>query len=343
MTGTARGRVTIRDVAETAGVSVTTVSHALNDKGHIRAETRERIRDVAARLGYRPSRAAQALRRSRTGTIALILPSDGSHAEEREMISLDYYMSIASASAQGAFGHGYSLVLPPRLTTADEWGVLAPDGVVLCDPATGDERIDTLEDLGVPVVSIESDSGRPDRPYYVAGDNVANMIEMLDHLADAGAQRIALLWAESSWAWTLDSRTAYEDWCTERGRDAVVKPVSLQHLEADSYRASSQLLDGPDRPDAVVASAERYADGVLRACRERNLDVPQDFMVISGIDNHLLGSREPSVSAIDLDPAAQAHAAIEMLHARIEGGDVTEPRIVPSALHVRQSTCRDVS
>src|SRR5690625_1787566 len=106
MTGTAVGRVTLREVApnavesaHTAGVSVTTVSHALNGKGQIRAETREHIRGVAARLGYRPSRAAQALRRSRTGTIALILPSDGSQIKEREMISLDYYMSIASASA----------------------------------------------------------------------------------------------------------------------------------------------------------------------------------------------------------------------------------------------------
>ncbi len=335
-----RGRVTIRDVARTAGVSVTTVSHALNGKGQIRPETREHIRGVATRLGYRPSRAAQALRRSRTGTIALILPSVGSHAEEREMISLDYYMSIASAAAQGAFGHGYSLVLPPRLTTADEWRVLAPDGVLLCDPAAGDERIDALEGLGVPVVSIERDSGRPERPFYVAGDNVANMRVMLDHLDGAGAQRIALLWAESSWAWTLDSRSAYERWCAERGRDPIVTPVSLHDLESDAYRASAQLLDRPDRPDAVVASAEKYAEGVLRACRDRGLGVPGDVMVVSGIDNHELQRSVPAVSAIDLDPAAQALAAIEMLHARLEGDDVTEPRIVPSELHVRQSTRR---
>ena len=319
---------------------MTTVSHALNDKGQIRSETRDRIRDVATRLGYRPSRAAQALRQSRTGTIALILPSVGSHAEEREMISLDYYMAIASASAQGAFSHGYSLVLPPRLADADEWSVLAPDGVVLCDPATSDERIDTIEGLGVPVVSIERDSGRPDRPYYVAGDNVANMIEVLEHLQAAGAQRIALLWAESSWAWMLDSRAAYEEWCVKHGYEPIVAPASLHDLESDSYRASSQLLDRSDRPDAVIASAERYAEGVLRACRERALDVPDDVMVVSGIDNHLLQQSRPPVTAIDLDPAAQALAAIEMLRLRIEGERVTEPRIVQSALHARESTRR---
>jgi len=340
MTGTALGRVTIRDVAHTAGVSVTTVSHALNGKGQIRAETREHIRGVAARLGYRPSRAAQALRRSRTGTIALILPSDGSQIKEREMISLDYYMSIASASAQGAFGYGYSLVLPPRLADAEEWGVLAPDGVILCDPATRDDRIDTLEGLGTPVVSIERDSGRPERTYYVAGDNDANMVAMLDHLDRSGARRIALLWAESSWAWTLDGRRAYERWCSERGCESLVTPVSLRDLESDAYRASSQLLGRRDRPDAVVASAERYAEGVLRACKDHSLGVPDDVMVISGIDNHELRRSAPSVSAIDIDPTAQALAAIEMLHARIEGQGVDQPRIVPSELHVRQSPRR---
>ncbi|UYM03487.1 LacI family DNA-binding transcriptional regulator [Solicola gregarius] len=336
MTGTTR--VTIRDVARKAGVSVTTVSHALNGKGQIRPETRERIRKVASSLGYRPSRAAQALRRSRTGTIALILPSSGSRAEEREMISLDYYMAIASACAQGAFSHGYSLVLPPRLTTADEWRVLAPDGVVLCDPAMNDERIDLLEELGVPVVSIERDSGRPERPYYVAGDNVGNMNDVLTHLHGVGARRSALLWAESSWSWTLDSRDAYERWCAAKGHDPIVAPVSLNQLESDSYRASSALLESERPPDAVIASAERYAEGLLHACRERGLRVPDDLMVVSGIDNHLLQQHDPSITAIDLDPSAQALAAVAMLHDRLEGVEVTEPRIVPSKLRIRRST-----
>ncbi|UPK75627.1 LacI family transcriptional regulator [Nocardioidaceae bacterium SCSIO 66511] len=336
MAGTTR--VTIRDVASRAGVSVSTVSHALSGKGQLRPETRERIRSVATSLGYRPSRAAQALRMSRTGTIALIVPSAGSRAEEREMISLDYYMSIAAACAQDAFTRGYSLILPPRLTTADEWQVLAPDGVILCDPATNDERIDLLETLGVPVVSIERDSGRPERPHFVAGDNVGNMNELLAHLHGVGARRIALLWAESSWSWTLDSRETYEQWCLGHGQRPIVAPVSLNHLESESYRASVSLLESDPRPDAMIASAERYADGLLHACRERGLRVPHDVLVASGIDNHVLRQHDPPVTAIDLEPAAQAHAAVEMLHLRLEGGEVTEPRIVPSKLHVRRST-----
>lgn len=335
---TGHTRVTIRDVARESGVSVTTVSHALNGKGQIRDETRERIREVATSLGYRPSRAAQALRRSRTGTIALILPGDGSTVEQREMLSLDYYMTIASACAQGAFGYGYSLILPPRLTDASQWRVLAPDGVVLCDPATDDTRIDLLEEMGVPVVSVERDLGRPERPYFVAGDNARNMYELLGHLHESGARRIALLWAQSSWAWTLETRSAYEDWCAEHGQRPDVAPVSLHDLEAESYRASCALLDAAEPPDAVVASAERYADGLLRACRERDVRVPRDLLVASGIDNHLMQQNDPPITAIDLDPAAQARAAVHLLHTRLEGGQVAEPTIVPSKLRIRRST-----
>lgn len=338
---TGHTRITIRDVAREAGVSVTTVSHALNGKGQIRDETRARIREIATSLGYRPSRAAQALRRSRTGTIALILPGDGSTAEQREMISLDYYMTMASACAQAGFGYGYTLILPPRITDAGQWRVLSPDGVVLCDPATDDTRIDLLEGMGVPVVSVERDPGRPDRPYFVAGDNTRNLQELLGHLHESGARRIALLWAQSSWAWTLETRAAYEDWCVAHGQTPNVAPVSLHHLETEAYRASCALLDAAEPPDAVVASAEGYADGLLRACRERDVRVPRDLLVASGIDNHVMQQNDPPITAIDLDPAAQARAAVDLLHARLEGAEVTEPTIVPSKLQIRRSTQRD--
>lgn len=332
-----RGRVTIHDVATAAGVSVTTVSHALNDKGEVSSATRELIRTTAASMGYRPSRAAQALRGSRTSTIALILPSG---AEDREMISLDYYMTIASACAASAFERGHSLILPPRLETADEWRQIDPDGVILCDPATNDPRIALLESMGIPVVSIERDAGRPDRPYYASGDNAANAIELLDHLWSGGARRIGLLWPESSWAWAVETRSAYESWCRDRGQDVLVAEVSLHHLAVDSYRAASALLDSPAPPDALFASAERYSDGVLRACRERGLRVPDDVMVASGIDGHLTQQSDPPVTAIDLMPDQQARAAIDMLVARLSDLPVSEPRLVPSRLHVRASTRR---
>lgn len=336
----AGGRVTIRDVAAAAGVSVTTVSDALNGKGKLRQETRERIRATATSLGYRPSRVAQAFRQGRTGTIALVLPHRDVSGNEYEMIGLDYYMTIASGSARAAFSEGYALMLTPRISTEDEWRLIGPDGVVLCDPAAGDPRIDMLENMGIPVVSIERDPDRPERPFYVSGDNEQNMRDLLDHLHREGARRIALLSARSSWAWTLEGEHAYESWCAERGLRPFVAHVSVDRFEADSYRAACALLDADEPPDALIASAEQYSEGATRACRERGVRIPEDLMLAIGIDNRFAQQSDPPITAIDLRPADQAGAAVDMLLKRLNGETVEKPSVVPSKLRVRASTRR---
>ncbi|MFI6283393.1 LacI family DNA-binding transcriptional regulator [Streptomyces sp. NPDC051018] len=340
MTKTAGGRVTIRDVAAAAGVSVTTVSDALNNKGKLRQETRERIRETAASLGYRPSRVAQAFRQGRTGTIALVLPHRDVSGNEHDMIGLDYYMTIASGSARAAFGEGYALMLTPRISTEDEWRLIGPDGVVLCDPAASDPRIDMLEGMGIPVVSIERDPDRPERPFYVSGDNEQNMRDLLAHLHREGARRIALLSARSSWAWTIDGEQAYLSWCAEHGLAPMVAHVSVDRLEADSYRAACALLDADEPPDALIASAEQYSEGATRACRERGVRIPEDLMLAIGIDNRFAQQSDPPITAIDLRPAEQAGAAVTMLLKRLANETVDRPSVVPSRLRVRASTRR---
>ncbi|MFE2042090.1 LacI family DNA-binding transcriptional regulator [Streptomyces sp. NPDC059477] len=339
-TKAAGGRVTIRDVAAAAGVSVTTVSDALNGKGKLRQETRDRIRRTATSLGYRPSRVAQAFRRGRTGTIALVLPHRDVSGNEYDMIGLDYYMTIASGSARAAFSEGYAVMLTPRISTEDEWRLIGPDGVVLCDPAAGDPRIDLLEGMGIPVVSIERDPDRPERPFYVSGDNEQNMRDLLDHLHAQGARRIALLSARSTWAWTLEGSEAYESWCAAHGMRPFVAHVSVDRLEADSYRAACALLDADEPPDALIASAEQYSEGATRACRERGIRVPEDLLLAIGIDNRFAQQSDPPITAIDLRPADQAGAAVEMLLKRLNGETVTAPTLVPSRLRVRASTVR---
>lgn len=97
-----RRRATIRDVAAHAGVSTTTVSHALNGKGRIDPTTRDRVLSAAAEFGYRASRAARALRTRRTHAIAFLVPPFERAPTQTEMLGLDLYMKQASAAAQAA-------------------------------------------------------------------------------------------------------------------------------------------------------------------------------------------------------------------------------------------------
>lgn len=263
-------RPTIRDVASAVGVSVTTVSHALNDKGRVDASTRERVRTTASRLGYRPDPTALRLRSGRNGTLALLLPSVEPDIAEDELGALDYYLHLAGAATRAAFAAGHPVLLTPPLETADDLHDLGVDGGIICDPLRSDQRVEFFEKLGLPVVTIERDLGRPELPWVVRADNEGNTRALLDHLAMAGAERIALLAASGGWGWAEETTAAYETWCREHGREPLVEEASMRTQERSGYLAAARVLER-ERPDAIVSLAERYTNGVLRAATERGL------------------------------------------------------------------------
>lgn len=332
-------RATIRDVALGAGVSVTTVSHALNGKGKVSPETIVRVQATAERLGYQPSATAQALRSGHTGALALVLPPDGQD-ESGQLVRHGYCMQIAATSAAAAFAHNRPLILPPDLRTAADWARINPDGVLLCDPVSSDPRIDLLESVGIPVVTIERDGGRRAWNHYVAGDHVSNTWQVLDHLRGAGARRIALLATGGNRTWSADIDTAYASWCRQNGQDGLRVRVSGQFDQQDAYESAGALLDGPEPPDAFYAPAGGYSIGAARACHARGLRVPEDVLLVCGTDGREAQESTPAVTAIDLHLDQQTAAAIDLLIARIEGREAEAPVIVPSTLQVRASTTR---
>jgi DNA-binding LacI/PurR family transcriptional regulator len=330
-------RATIRDVAAAAGVSITTVSHAINGKGDVDPATQAKVLDAAARLGYRASRAARALRAGRSHTIALLLPGFG--AEEDEMLALDYYVKLASGATRRAFARDHALILAPSLGSADDARRLGVDGAIVCDPSAGDPRIDALTAADVPVVTVERDLARPDDRWHVCGDNAATTRLLLDHLASAGAERIALLGSDADWAWARESTDAYADWCATAGQDPIVELAGLRDLERSAEQHAQALLgDAARRPDAIVALAERHARGVVRAADRLGLRIPDDLLVASGIDSSDTREGVPSITAVDLHPEARGAAAAEMLIGRLEGEEPAAPRIVAGDLLVRAST-----
>jgi DNA-binding LacI/PurR family transcriptional regulator len=333
----ARHRPTIRDVATAAGVSPTTVSHALNGKGRVDPATRERIARAAGRLGYRPDRTARRLRSGSSGTIALLLPSVERDIAHDEMLALDYYMHLAGAAARAAFATGHPVLLTPPLRTVDDLRDLAVDGGIVCDPSRDDPRVGLFDALGLPVVTVERDPARPDRRWVVRSDNEANTRELLDALAAAGARRPALLASGGGWSWAEETAAAYLAWCQDHGREPLIEQASMQAQERSAYEAAGRLLDS-ERPDAIVAQAERYTGGVLRAARERGLRVPDDLRVAAAVDSAQARDADPPVTAIDLQPDVQGAAAVTMLVELLAGGAPAAPQLTPAVLRVRAST-----
>ncbi len=140
-------RVSIRDVAREAGVSVTTVSHALNGKGRLNPETRRRVLEVAEQLGYRPNPAARSLVSGRTGLIAAMasLPSD----PKVEFSAFSYYSELIGGATAAAVDRDAALVVaPPSSRGWFVWDRVALDGVIVIDPMVGDTALPVLRDRG---------------------------------------------------------------------------------------------------------------------------------------------------------------------------------------------------
>jgi len=330
-------RPTIHDVAKAAGVSVTTVSHALNGRGRVDPATRARVALVVRRLGYRANRHARGLRSGRSGTLGLLLPVSGDVRSD-ETLRLDYYMRLAGAAAAAAFEREQALMLLPPVIAGTGLGGLIVDGGIVADPSQHDQRVIALEDQGLPVVTIGRDLGRPHHSWYVETDTNANTRLMLDHLADRGAQRIAILTPRSEWAWATETLSAYESWTSEHRSPRLVVPVAMQPGEQNAFQATSQLLASRTPPDAIFAVAERFIRGVLRAAQASGKRVPGELLLAAGVDGANAWEGDPPVTALELHPERQAEAAVTMLLARLDGEDVQSQTHIGATLNIRAST-----
>ncbi|MGW0429328.1 LacI family DNA-binding transcriptional regulator [Streptomyces sp. NPDC002990] len=325
--GSGSGRPTIADVARVAGVSRTTVSHALNGLGKVDPRTRERIKQVAAELGYRPSLRAQRLRRGQARAIALA--SSMPFAVAGGPSRLGFYMEIAAAAAESALLHDYALVLVPPVQSGSGLNSVDIDGAIVVEPDVHDAAAAHLRERGLPYVAL----GRPVSPEESApyvdlrGRLVAELL--LGHLREQGAARPALLIGSGARHSSVDARAAYERLAEEYGWEPIVVTAPESGGEQAGYERCAALLAEHPGIDAVCALVDAFAVGAVRAIRDSGRSVPQDVMVVTRYDGLRARTCEPPLTAVDLHLDRAAADAVELLLARLRG-DVTTGAVVTS-------------
>lgn len=327
----------IGDVAAAAGVSITTVSHALNRKGRLTDETRARVREVADRLHYQPSALARGLAGGRTGILALTV----SFVDDLALTlgDYDYFMQVMNAATAAAFERGFSLTLVPPQSRAEILERLPLDGAVVMDPVPGDEIVDRLAERGVPVVTTGRLPGGPDDAYWVDNDFVAGTRAMIRHLADAGATRIALLTSPALQSYTIDSLEAFEATGAELGLEGIVEVVTDSLSESGAYAAATRLLESSSPPDAIYATLDRLALGALLAAEAKGIRVPGELLVAGCTDSHAARSSRPTLTALSLNPEWIGTESVDLLATLVGGGAPVQPRrMVPFSVIPRAST-----
>jgi len=334
-----RGRVIgIKDVAREAGVSITTVSHALSGKGRLPEETRARVQQVAAALGYTPNAAARSLAGGKTGLLAtyVSLPGDAPLA----FLEIDYYVDLIDAAVAAAVERGYAFVVAPTTAGEETWARLPLDGVIVIDPADGDPSLAAVRERGVSLVLIGRDlHGHPD-DVVVENDREAGTRLLLEHLVERGGRRVAIASLGAYESFTEDAVTAYRAWCRERGQEPfVLTAEGGSGTDHAAFRAAAEgFLRSSERPDAVFCLYERLGVELLGAARELGVGVPGELLVATIAEVGLAEGTDPPLTTLEINQAELGATAADLLMDLVEGLPVSSVRDVPTRLVPRAST-----
>ena len=321
------------DVAEHAGVSTQTVSRVANGLTNVEAATRDRVLHAMQVLGYRPNKAARALRSGHFRSIGVIMFTLSSFGNMRTLDAI----AISAARA------GYSLTLIPveRPTQADVSVAFARlleqavDGVVIVIEAHIVDQADVELPPGLPVVVIDS-SERADYP-VVDTDQAQGASLATQHLLDLGHPTV---WHVAGPDSSYSAARREESWRqTLQAAGASVPPAFRGDWStASGYRVGLQIADRPEIT-AVFAANDQMALGILRALHERGRRVPEDVSVVGFDDMAESDSFWPPLTTVHQDFDVVGHRSIDLLLAEIEEGPATpDTSLVPTRLVVRSST-----
>ena len=310
-------RVTISDVARQAGVSVTTVSHALNGRGQVDPATRQKVEEVAREMGYTPNRHAQKLRGGGSSMIALM--SSMPFAVAGGPSRLGFLMEVASVAAASALERGMAMVLVPPLESGQRsLDFLDVDGVLLIEPSAEDKQLRDLVARGLPVVSIGKPGGTAfDQVPYVdllSGQTVAMLLE---HLQARGARHIAMIMGAAQRNSYAQAELAYQQMVQASGMEHIAVRVDEGKGEAGGRDAARILLAAHPQIDAFLVLVDVFAVGVAQYLQQTGLRVPQDIKLATRYDGIRARTCEPSLTAVNLHLDQVAKLAIELLFERM--------------------------
>jgi DNA-binding LacI/PurR family transcriptional regulator len=336
-------RTKIVDVAREAGVSITTVSHALNGRGYVDPRTREAVKRVALRLGYRPNRHAQQLRGGSTHVIALI--SSMPFAVAGGPSRLGFMMEIAAVAASVALTRGLALILvPPAESDAlaiDAIETIDIDGALVVEPAASDVQVAHLRRRSVPMVTVGKQSGASNSPPFVDLHPADTTDQLLHHLRAQGARRIALLTGQQRRSAYTDAASAYSAFAGAHRMQPIVSLADENQGEEAGRLATMELIERYPDIDAICAPVDAFAVGAVRALQALGRSVPGDLMIATRYDGLRARDCSPPLTSLNLHLDIVAAQAIELLFDHLRGQ--TERRVIngpPAELVIRQSTQR---
>jgi LacI family transcriptional regulator len=305
----------IYEVARVAGLSVATVSRALNDTGPVRAETRRRVLETVERLGYVPHSAARSLSTRKTMSIGVLLPD--MHGA--------FFSEIVRGIDLAARNAGYHLLVSGSHSDPAETAALLQtlhgriDGLILMTPGVGGAWLQKALPRRVPVVLL-NDDGTDGHHQSLRIDNRRGARLAVEHLIGLGHRAIAFLGGPVGNADAAERLAGYREALLAGGLPLTGHlELSGDFGEESGLQAGAKVAALVPRPTAIFAANDAMAIGCLAALRERGLRVPEDVSLVGFDDVPIARYLTPALTTVQVPIAELGRQAMARLLAAIDG------------------------
>lgn len=323
---------TLKDVAERAGVTVTTVSRVINDRGYISSQTRQRVYDVMKELNYQPNELARSLSKQKTNTIGVIVPH----------IVHPYFAKLISNLESEAAKKKLKMILcNTKGETEKEKEYLEMcrsnrvAGIILCSRNVDAREIARLD---IPVVSIERNC--EEGVTGIQCDNYMGGRLATEHLIACGCKSLIHFSGIANEDMPADDReTAFTQVCTKHGVRHYEKQCDASlYNELEYHEYIRQTLQAVPDADGIFASSDLIAAQVIQVCNSLEISIPQQMKLVGFDDVNIAQLTTPTITTIRQPIREMSEWAIEFIEKRLSGQMIPDQIKLPVSLVQRQST-----
>lgn len=332
-------RVTLDDIAQAAGVSKQTVSRALNNKGEIDPDTKERILKLAADLRYRPNQLARAFHTQKTRLVGLLVPD----------VTNPFFAEVARGVQDAAVAYAYHVVLcntdedaGTEVELMEHLASQGIDGLITFTTRASLNQILQFADSFKPIVTINRRLAHPN--IYAVMSNNRHGAELAARQFLAEKRAAPGMLASSTLPLSESGRVrGYTETFAAHGQPIAPSRISQDvPTLAGGYAAAKNLLTEHPETDAIFTYNDLMALGALRACHEFGRRIPQEISLIGFDDIFLTAMSYPALSTIRIDKHAMGQIAFQRVLEVIEQPDAQFPEIAMDVEFIARESTRGV-
>lgn len=333
--------MTLKDIAESVGKSVAAVSRALNGYDDISPETRAAIKQVAQEMGYTPNLMAQRLQKRTTDTIGLILPVLSPRNAD------PFFNELLAGITHEATQQGFDLLVSTGMPGANEEAAYhrlvdsrRVDGLIIARPRWQDARLTLLQQSQFPHVVVGGIIAAPPT-LAVADDIQAGMQAVVDHLAQQGHEKIALVNTPAELIASTDGLNGFQTAMAQA--NLTVEDHWIETAEAftqkSGYQAGQRLLNRSEPPTAIVVADDVIALGVMNAVQNQGFEVGHDIAVTGYGDIILAEHAQPPLTTVQRPTYTLGQQACRQLITSLQRKPLPcEQLVLKPSLVIRQSS-----